>query len=413
MVAANHDEGGRRFPALDPEPPPRPWWHWVAPPAAVIAAAAAVATAIWLWPSSPGTQQAGGSSQPVVVTGGDIIMAMRDGSLALTDPYGHHRRALKAIGVLAGGLPSVAPDNRFLAASDGVVVSLGGRPPAVVSTRVSLNTNTTYVAPDAFADHDRALVWLAGPASLTGTYAGTTSSPVFVSDLATGRQVALGIGDQAAGDPAAPGAFVSVAAPVQPTSGVPSVRLQPDARLDLRDAGRRPVRLVTAREVNKMLGQLVSEQITLIPFPDPSGDKVAVVAYAPSGGQTGAIVVVDRAGRHLGSIPAVSGPLLYQALAWSPDGKSLAFATVGTSGRELAVWTIGGQILATPFPDVGYAYAPCLWSPDGAAILCDAYRSKNPTGPHRWAIANTRGGPMAWVAAAGTPVAWLAPARGR
>lgn len=410
MVAANQDEQARRrFPALDPEPPPRPWWQRVIVPGAVIGVAAAAAVAIWLWPSSHGTQgPAGGSPTQVITAGGHVVVQMQDGSLSLADPDGRHRQPLKALGSLRGGPISVAPDSRYLALGDGEVVTIsGGRPVALASTKINPSSTLTAVFPDAFTDHDRAIVFL------SGEFGPTSTAPVIMSDLATGRQVPLGTGDQVAGDPQAPGAFVSVAAPVQPSATVPTYRLLPDARVELRDAGHRPVRLVTARQVNNMLGQPLSQQITLIPFPDPSGDKVAVVAYALAGGPTGAIVVLDRAGHLLDSVPAVSGPLLDEALAWSPNGQSLAFPTTGNSGPALSVLTISRQTLITPFPDPTYSYALCLWSPDGGETLCDAYRPAHP-GQRWWAIASARGGtPMAWVAAPGAPIAWLASAGSR
>jgi len=51
--------GRLRFPALDPEPPPRPWWWRALFSAGVLAAAGAVAAAVAFWPFASGPARPG------------------------------------------------------------------------------------------------------------------------------------------------------------------------------------------------------------------------------------------------------------------------------------------------------------------------------------------------------------------
>lgn len=411
MVAANQGEQTRRrFPALDPEPPPRPWWHWALLPSAAVTIAAVTIAAVNLWPSAHrGRPVTGGPAAPVITAGGRVVVQLKDGSLEEADPDGRHRQPLTALGRLPGvdlpgfGTVAVSPDNRYLALGDGELITLSGGRPAVAATKLRFNSQTTSTYLNPFADHDRALV------SVYDLYGATTSAPIFVSDVATGHRAGLGTGDQASGDPRAPGAFVSVAAPVRPSATVQDNQLSPDARLELRDIGHRPVRLVTAGQVDRMLGQPVDLQVAMVPYPDPSGDKVAVEVAAIAGGQTAAIVVLDRGGHLIDSVQATMGPLLKQRLTWSPDGQLLAFPTLGDGGTELTFWTVGGQVLTTQFLDPSDTYGSCLWAPDGSAVMCAAYRTPK-RDPVAWTVANTHGGGMVWVTSPGTPVAWLAAA---
>ncbi|MCC6174855.1 MAG: S9 family peptidase [Chloroflexi bacterium] len=90
---------------------------------------------------------------------------------------------------------------------------------------------------------------------------------------------------------------------------------------------------------------------------------------------------------------------------WSPDGRSLAFAsnrrpdrdwndasdiwTVGVGGRRVKQITRGGHSLASP-----------AWSPDGAAIACVGHASDAPAGANArlWLVPATGGDPICLTA---------------
>src|SRR5262249_46586183 len=141
--------------------------------------------------------------------------------------------------------------------------------------------------------------------------------------------------DSAAADPQAPGAFVAYAKPsrVTPPGGV-----QPDVRLELRDAGARPRVLATSARITHALGIKSRYGVTLIPFANPQGTMVAV-AVQPIGGGPGGVVVVSRRGKLLGHQSVVLGRS--PALAWSRSGTTLAHVGAGTYGAELTEWQVG------------------------------------------------------------------------
>ena len=71
----------------------------------------------------------------------------------------------------------------------------------------------------------------------------------------------------------------------------------------------------------------------------------------------------------------------------------------------LRIWTIGGPIVTQPFPAAGGLYDWCIWSPDGAAVLCAA--PGGGAGGQGWAVTRAAGGAMTGVRGPGFPVAWL------
>jgi hypothetical protein len=388
----------RRFPALDPEPPPPPWWRRLVIPAAVLVLAAAVVAVLQFrpfWPAARGPAGAAGISAGLVGLAGRIVVVTSAGGLALSDPDGGHvTRAMANVGAMV----AAAPDNRALSLPNGqVIVVKRGPALALGHSSVPLSSETTTAWPDPFADHERALVMLLD----FGAQAQSSSNPISVVSLATGRTVSLGAGDQVAGDPQAPGAFVSVAAPPSPTAVTVPGSASSDSEIVLRDAGRPPVLLATAAALNSDLGYARSLPASLDPVPSPSGGEVAV-AVRPEGATVTGIVILNRAGQILGRALTPSGT---QSIpAWAPSGRSLAYlADVDGGGApELRIWTIGRQVVASALPAGGTGYGVCVWSPDGVSILCGAAAGGG------WAIAKAAGGRMAAVHGPGFPVAWLA-----
>ncbi len=267
----------RRFPALDPEPPPPPWWRRLVIPAAVLVLAAAVVAVLQLrpfWPAARGPAGAAGNSAGLAGLAGRIVAVTAAGGLALSDPDGRH--VTRAMGNV-GEMVTAAPDNRSLALLNGQVIIVRHGPTlALGRSSVPLSSETTTAWPDPFADHERAIVMLLD----FGAQSQSSSNPISVDSLATGRAVSLGAGDQVAGDPQAPGAFVSVAAPAAPSAV--AVQGTADSEIVLRDAGRPPVLLATAGALNSDLGCARGLPASLEPAPSPSGNEVAV-AVRPEG----------------------------------------------------------------------------------------------------------------------------------
>jgi hypothetical protein len=400
-----------RFPALDPEPPPRPWWWRTAVAAGVLAAVAAVAAAVTFWPSSSAPVRpapaAGRPHLPAAVDRGLIVTLDRAGYLVLADPDGRHATRLSSLGS-EGHDVAAAPDGRYLSVGNGqFLVVRNGATLAAYPAKVPLSSNNAAAWPDSFADHDRDVIMLLD----YGDSSYSTQNPVTVYSLGTGSSRSLGVADSVAGDPLAAGVFASVAAAPEASATVTPVN--PDARVELRDAGRPAVVLATAGSLNRDLRQSPDQPVQLIPYPDPSGEKVAVVVQPVSGSEDGAgIVVLNRAGR---VVATIATPFGVDGLpAWSPSGASLAYASTGNAGRALFIWAVGGRNATRSFPSGGDIYTLCVWSPDGRSILCTATAAPDQggtTGPAGWAVLSTSTGVIATVPGAGRPIAWL-PGRG-
>jgi WD40-like Beta Propeller Repeat len=402
----------RRFPALDPEPPPPPWWRRLVIPAAVLVLAAAVVAVLQFrpfWPAARGAAGAAGHSAALAGLAGRIVVVTAAGGLALSDPDGGHvTRAMANVGAMV----AAAPGNRSLSLFNGqVIVVKRGPALALGHSSVPLSSETTTAWPDPFADHERALVMLQD----FGVQSQSSGNPISAVSLATGQAVSLGAGDLVAGDPQAPGAFVSVAAPPSPTTVTAPGSANSDSEIVLRDAGRPPVLLATAAALNSDLGYAPSLPASLDPVPSPSGSEVAV-AVRPQGASVTGIVVLSRAGHMLGRALT---PVGTQSIpAWSPSGRSLAYlaGVDGGGGPELRIWTIGRSAVVTVPPPSGLAgvsrgYGTCIWSPDGTSILCGA--GAGGSGSGGWAIAKAAGGRMTAVPGPGVPVAWLPAPGGR
>jgi len=397
-VADLHRSTGerRRFPALDPEPPPLPWWRQLTIPAAVVVLAGVVVAAVLFWPFRVGgrgpTATTRGPAGAAAAAGGRIVAVTPTGVLALSDPDGTHTTSLRRLGNV-GNLVSASSSNRYLSLINGQLVAVGpGRTLAVYPAKVPLSSSTTVAWPNPFADHERALVMLLDFGAPLGS-----SNPIVVVSVATGRQVSLGTGENVAGDPQARGVFVSVPAPVRPSAG--TARALPDSGIVLRDAGRRPVLLASAADLNRDLGAPAKAPVSLAAYPAPSGARLAVVVQ-PTASDTGtAIVVLSRAGRLLGTARASLAP--GSVPVWSPSGRSLAYLTSGTQGPGLAIRTIGGRTVARPLPHVAGTYSACIWSPDGKSVLCGG------TDGGAWAIARADSDHAVAVRGSGAPITWL------
>jgi hypothetical protein len=162
--------------------------------------------------------------------------------------------------------------------------------------------------------------------------------------------------------------------------------------------------LATAGALRRDLSLGLNDPVALIPYPNASGDKIAVEVL-PVDGTTSGIVMLNRTGRVIGTLQT---PFGVQGIpVWSPSGTSLAYPSIGNDGPGLFIWTGGDQAAATPFPlsaANGAAFSSCVWSPDGKSVLCE---NEGP-GQHHWVVVGASGRAFAEPAQApGHPLAWL------
>ena len=402
------EEPRRRFPALDPEPPPLPWWRRLIMPACMLAGVAVVVTAVRVVPpllaGSPASRApaAGGPGRrpagPPVRAAGRVVFITGSGSLALANPDGTHVIQAAGLGNV-GDAVAASPDGKYIALLNGQMISISSGPAlASYPGRIELSSNTTVTLPYPFADHEKAVAMLQD----FGDPAYSSTNPISVVSIATGRSVSLGSGDQVAGDPAAKGVFTTVSAPL-PAHAV-SLQTTADATVVLRDAGRRPVRLATAGELGHDVGLPRRLALSLAVYPSPSGAEAAVTARPAGGGSGGGMVILTRSGRMLAALPVRggAGPAL-SAPVWSPSGASLAYlGTSSSAAPRLSVWSAGlPAVVSSTLPSSAGRYGACVWSPDGTSVLCPA------GGGSEWLVTPAGGGQPAAAPGPGLPVAWL------
>jgi hypothetical protein len=335
---------------------------------------------------------------PAAALTGRILAQDAHGTLVLVDPATDQVVGPAGLGSLSGEVVMAAPDRRFVTTLQGDVLAInnGG---LLVQTSSPRITQALLGAPGTFADGDRAVIVVASGAEQLRT--GAISALI----LADRRTVALGIADEAAGDPQAVGAFVSVAVAGAPNEGPTAGYFGlPDSRVERREAGQPAVRLATTAQLNIALREPANQPVHLSVFPNPAGTAVAVVLNPPLGGARNVgVVVLDRAGHVVGVVPPASGPLEYTWPSWSPDGRSLAYPSFSPSGTSLAIWRETGQLLIRTAPDNGAAFGYCLWSPDGSAILCPTSQAARDD----WDQGPAGSGQLFAAHAPGTPITWL------
>jgi hypothetical protein len=328
-----------------------------------------------------------------------VLLGTND-ALALSEVDGTSMTSLASLGHYPNQGLAMTADGRYLVASGGTVIAVHGAMLSIQPTHAVVTAQQTTTGPDPMADHDQDLVIVQQ----------SGSGPVSVVPLATGKPVGLGTADVAEGDPQQAGVFVSVpsgpAGPPGPLTGGPvQSQLPPDGSIELRDAGRPAVVLATASSLNRALGENPARHVTLAPYPSPDGNRVAITVTDASGTSlTEGIVVIDRGGHLEYTLPAGSDPAAGQGLAWSPDGRSLAFVAIGPSSSAVVVWAPGRPPMARADPTPGDMPLHCLWAPDGSTVLCATFLADRTLD---WNVAGANGGPVLAITAIGQPVAWL------
>jgi hypothetical protein len=331
---------------------------------------------------------------------GRVLSVDFNGIVVTSDPEGTQQMWLSPFGVFQDQGLVVAQDNRFLATSTGRLIAVHHN--TLAATRVAAVIGS--MALFGFSDHDAALVGL----EPEGPQARQTIEVVGLTD---GGARALGNAAEVAGDPQRLGAFATVAAANQPGGPPPpgGYAGEADGRVELRDYGEPAVLLATSARLEADLHQEPGP-VNLEVVPDRQGDKVAVMVNPTSvGDRTVGMVVLDRAGRVLGAVPARAGPLEYSQPAWSPDGTSLVYPSIARGVAALSVWRIGGSTYTRAAPDLGASFGYCLWATTGTRFLC-ASTSFGPGQTALWVVGDARRGPLRKFPAAGVPLAWLSSA---
>ncbi|MGH9057761.1 MAG: hypothetical protein ACRDYY_18170 [Acidimicrobiales bacterium] len=377
-----------------------------------------VVAAVWVAVTVSLQATRGGKAQPgkalpgwVNSLPGHVVSVDQENALLLSAPDGSRVmfQPSPASFDTASGLV-VSPDGRYITDSWGDLLGTEGW--RVVPNNIDSELDpSAQLAAAPFSDGGRVLVSLSTGATAPGASAPVADvSLVWPSDH---HVIPLGPADDAAGDPRTPGAFVTVAAsPLEP--GGLYERPVADSAVEVVDVGVPARTVVTSDMLNRDLRHPSATPVNLTVYPDPAGDKVAVVVSPvdstqgafPAGIQ-GGVVILDRSGHLIGVGPPLNGPGRWQDTShpvWSPQGRSLVYAPLMASGSAIAEWTTGGGFRTRPVADLATS-ASCLWAPNSAAILCPTDTGPGP-GEH-WLVGRTNNGRFVSVAAPGVPVAWV------
>jgi hypothetical protein len=391
-----------RFPALDPEPPPRPWRRVGITLIVVLVAG----LGSWLGynvsvAAPPPHHRAPVSVSFVRGLSGVILAETPASDLSETDMQTGKAVVFRKLGQFSSNPdPAVSADGRYLLdVAVGHLLSLSSLgnlqevPNGLSFSPGDMPGFTAY----PWTDRDAGVVELSYPTGNGGLQA--TVPVAQVESVQTGSTVSLGPADSAAGDPRQKGAFIAV-----PKRGQPSPNgNQPDTSLVLTDAGSRSRLLATASQLSHAVGIKPGTAVSLVPMPSPQGSMVAVQVNAMTGstGSTvvsgGGIVVLSRNGALLGSQPGAGGFLFWAG--WSHSGKTLAFLGYGNGGPELSEWTIGTRTVTTALHDsTRQGPSACAWSPDDTSVICNG----GPRG--NWLL--IRSGTESVTAGQGQPLLW-------
>ncbi len=380
-----------RFPALDPEPPARPWRR-----AGVTLVVLLAGLGSWLGYSLSGPAAHHSAAVSVSYVRGltGVVLAETPGSyLSATDMRTGKVVVWKNLGQFSSNPdPAVSADGKYLLdAAIGRLLSLSslGHPQTVPNALSFIPGDMPGFMANPWSDHDTGVVELSFPTGVQGLQ--STISVAAVESVRTGRAVSLGPADSAAGDPRQEGAFIAVPRPGRPFSN----GIQPDARIVLTDARSRSRLLATTGQLNHALGIRHGTAVSLVPIPNPQGSMVAVQVSALNG-SAGGIVVLSRSGALLGSAPGAGG---LAWAGWSHSGRALAFVGYNRAGPELIEWTIGGRNVTTALRDSSrLGPTACAWSPDDTSVICDG----GPRG--NWLV--VRAGTESATAGQGQPMLW-------
>jgi hypothetical protein len=317
------------------------------------------------------------------------------GALVLSGLRGERPKLLMS---LSQQVYIAATDNRYLATSNGLLLSIGAN--GRLSSAHMRNVDAGTWSPSGLADHDQYVALQ----NYNTSASQADGIPLSITSLLTGKSQSLGVADSVTGDPAAAGVIASLPAPPVATSTptiAPSNGQWPDGSVVIRDAGKKDVLLGKAAQLNADVGLPATAQTDLFPQPSPSGGVIAIVVQPIAGHFPAGVVVVTRAGRELFALRRAGRSV---SAIWSPSGQSLAMAVQVPHGSVLDIWSASDATSAQSFPGAAN-YGACVWSPDGAWILC-AVTGQHSSG-EQWAVASARGGPMVLTTGPGYPVRWL------
>lgn len=335
-----------------------------------------------------------GSTQPRLSAPGRLLAYNNvTGHLVFENIDGTDRVVTRQV---LNGNPLMSADGRFVLTDTGNdLFAVGANKIRVLHSPTS-SANGTAVTPfQPFADRDRMVV---APRPFT-------SNPgVALVPRKGGRPLRLGVADDVAGDPAAPAVYATVG-----TGGLvssprdPSLQLQPDSRVEWREAGHPARVLVTAANLDRRAGLPDKVRLLMSVYPSPDGSHALV-----SGGSLSArhidtvLAVFDSKGQLVDDI--VAGPRI-RGGSWSATSNQLAYFD---GANRLVVWqpdTHQKRAVTVPTSPTT-PWSDCVWAPDNEWITCIG-RAPEQGGRSKRLVVDLATRRSEIVNAADDPLAWL------
>jgi hypothetical protein len=380
-----------RFPALEPEPPPRSFLRRLGRGLVVPAVAAAVVLGAVTVPSALG-RTTGPASRPsataMPVVPGRLVVI--DGQhLAVTDARGKLLHPLTRDLRIDPQVATVVPDPTLRRAVTGPGLTFG----APTGQLVRLDAETVHAPSVVPADLLRHAGLADEPWTDRGTavvlVSGDRAATVGVVDLASGRLTPLGTAAAAAGIPDTRAVVVATGGAALPEVEGAFVG-STSTRIEVRAPGRPTVVLTQLRDLARQAhlpptDALVVDRISV----SPDGRHILVgydrasshefpqgFANRPRLEPAGVLVVMDRSGRVEGIRPSEVGRRLVWARWSGADalalGESATTETINTDEMVLSTWD---RSRVPDRIDIAGAFdnalrSPCVWSPRSDHLMC-------------------------------------------
>lgn len=334
-----------------------------------------------------------GSSSLPPAPGRILAYADSASQLVTETPTGALRTVLR--GTVADQ-PNRSADGRYLVTSEGdallKVTATGIK--RLKSPVVAMSTQDTEPA-QPFLDHNKYVL---------AATDGSKRATIKAVPLGGGTARVLGHGYDASGDPHGLAAYVSTAAGPQVNDLVVGALVQPEGSIVRMAAGHAPQTLITAKKVDQLAGESGHTHWLMSATPCPDGTEVLVTAFTLDAPQPrGLLAVLSPTGR---VVADVTGAQLGGGY-WSNDGSHVAY--VDLAKDQMVVWQPSADTkVSIPVPALESGWYDCLWSPDGAWLVCAGGHAIVRGDPTTRLLVDLTDRKTATQKTGDIPVAWLA-----
>jgi hypothetical protein len=377
------------FPALDAEPPRRPFWRVALIPTAALAAVAIVVVLVVTLPGNSHPAKASPPSVPTwsaQVAGTIVGWSLKNSTLVDVSPNGQLRKGPPLLSQVSSP-PQAGPSE--LLANNGKIYYVSG---GAIRARQEFSSESDLAdqpfGANPFGDSGNAIVE-------GGRDVNKDPLTPFITNLGTGntRKLPGAPVDTVAADPLHMGAWVTVVSRLHDRSV--------DERIEYRTPGKTPTTLVTASRLAQLGGFKSTAHLKLTMYPSPSGHLLAI--FVEEAGQPlGApkeIMVLSRTGQLVAKLSAQN----LTELVWFDSSRELF---VMRKGNSISTWVLGqkspSSTVRLPIADGGWGQ--CLLAPTGPYAVCASFLFDGTV--NQWALIRLSDGALVITSPGVIPVDW-------